>query len=119
MIQKKLKELKEAKGKVSQLEQTIEAERKKALAALPSQYGYDDVATFIRAVKAAAGGRSAPKKGGGRRKRAIINAETKKRVKALHQAGKTGAAIASEVGISVPSVQNIKKEQGLTKPRKK
>ena len=48
----------------------------------------------------------------------MITAETKAKVKALTEAGKTGAEIAAAVGISVPSVQNIKKELGLTKARK-
>jgi DNA-binding CsgD family transcriptional regulator len=38
-------------------------------------------------------------------------------VKAAVEAGRTGAQIAKEFGISVPSVQNIKKELGLVKKR--
>jgi len=53
----------------------------------------------------------------GTRTRAKITSETKDKVKALVKEGKTGAAIAKEVGISVPSVQNIKKELGLVKKR--
>jgi len=39
-------------------------------------------------------------------------------VKKLAKAGKTGSAIAEELGISLPSVQNIKKALGLVKARK-
>ena len=38
---------------------------------------------------------------------------------AAGSAGKTGAAIAKSVGISLPSVQNIKKALGLVQARKK
>lgn len=122
MITNKIKELEAARAKITKLEQEVASERAKELKALPAQYGFDNVSDFIKAVKAAAGGKSARKgstKPGGRHKRAVITDETKNKVKSLTAAGKTGAAIAKEVGISIPSVQNIKKELGLTKARKK
>jgi hypothetical protein len=61
----------------------------------------------------------APKAAGKKRgKRARITPELKAQVKTLVEAGKTGAVIAKELGISLPSVQNIKKEFGLVKARK-
>jgi transposase len=39
-------------------------------------------------------------------------------VKKLVQDGKTGSEVAKLVGISLPSVQNIKKALGLVKERK-
>ena len=55
--------------------------------------------------------------GAGRRKRAKITPETKQKVKALVAAGKTGRQVAGRLGISLPSVQNIKRELGLVKRR--
>lgn len=52
-----------------------------------------------------------------RKAKAVITADTKNKVAELVHAGKTGAEIASIVGISLPSVSNIKRELGLTKPR--
>lgn len=122
MITNKIKELEAARAKITKLEQEVASEQTKGLKALPAQFGFDNVADFIKAVRAAAGGKVARKgstKSGGRRKRAVITAKTKNKVKSLTAAGKTGAAIAKAVGISIPSVQNIKKELGLTKARKK
>ena len=120
MVTNKIKALVAARAKITKLEQAIAAEQSKELATLPAKYGFQDVNAFVKAVKAAAGGRSLSKtKGGKRRKRAIITDDTKNKVKAMTAAGKTGADIAATVGISVPSVQNIKKELGLTKARKK
>jgi hypothetical protein len=92
------------------------------LAALPAKFGFANVADFAAAVATAAGGKPAgqvaaepPATGKKRRKRAKITAETKAEVKKLVAAGKTGSAIAKAVGISLPSVQNIKKELGLVK----
>lgn len=119
-----LQALAAAKAKVQKLEQAVVAKRNKALAKLHVQHGFDSIDSFIAALKSAAGGRKAKAKAGakatgGRRKRAIITPEVKAKVKAMSEAGKTGAEIAKATGISLPSVQNIKKELGLTKARKK
>jgi len=132
MVTKKIKELALNKAKVAALEKSIATELNRELAGLPGQYGFETVDEFVAAVKAASGAKSkggakaksAPKpaapKGGEkkRRKRAVITAETKAKVKSLVEGGKTGSQIAKEVGISLPSVQNIKKELGLVKARK-
>ena len=48
-----------------------------------------------------------------------ITPEIVEKVKALATAGKTGSAIAKATGISLPSVQNLKKKLGLVKARGK
>ncbi|HVU35903.1 MAG TPA: helix-turn-helix domain-containing protein [Opitutaceae bacterium] len=127
MITDKLKELQALKDKAAALEASIAEERTRTLAGLPKQYGFDDVDSFVDAVLAASGrgagrrrGRP-PGSGGGkktRRPRATITDETRTQVKKLVESGKTGAEIAKAVGISLPSVQNIKKALGLVNARK-
>lgn len=123
MINDTLKKLEEARAKVSALEANLASERSKELAALPARYGFDSVAGFVAAVRdAAGGGRGAgrpAKSGNGKRRRAVITSETKAQVKTLVEGGKTGAEIAKTLQISLPSVQNIKKELGLVNARKK
>lgn len=74
---------------------------------------------FIAALRAANDGRSgaSTKVGRPRAPRTKITPEMKQKLKALAQAGKTGAEIAKQIGISLPSVHNIKKELGLVKKR--
>ena len=123
MVTDVIRELKAAKAKVAELETTLAKERRQTLAGLPSEYGFDSLEDFIKAVRDASGsvrrGRGAKKavKAEKRGKRARITPDLKEQVKAAVQDGKTGAAIAKEFGISVPSVQNIKKEFGLVKSR--
>src|ERR1017187_4700181 len=125
MVTDAVKELLAAKAKVVSLEQSLAKELKQKLAKLPSEYGFDSLPAFFKAVTAAAGGRPGPKaeksiiivSGKRRSKRARLTPELKDKVKVAVNAGKTGAAIAKEFGISVPSVQNIKKEFGLVKKR--
>jgi hypothetical protein len=121
MVIEKIQELSVLQAKAAKLQAAIETERTAELAALPGKYGYDSVKAFIKALKAAAGGakrkRGAKKAAPGKRKRAKITPELKAQVKGAVEAGKTGAAIAKEFGISLPSVQNIKKEFGLVKAR--
>ena len=113
-----------AKAKVAELESFLKNQGK--LARLPFDFGFSDLKSFIKALKRAAGAKpakrgrkakavKAPKAKKG--KRAKITPEIKEAVKAGVAAGKTGAVIAKELGISLPSVQNIKKEFGLVKAR--
>lgn len=127
MVIEVVKELEAAKAKVVELEHTLEKELTQKLSRLPSEFGFDSLPAFIKALKNAAGARKsrgagkAPKgeKGGKRSKRARLTPELKNEVKSLVGDGKTGAQIAKQLGISVPSVQNIKKEFGLVKSRRK
>ena len=130
MANNRLQELEAARAKLARLEQSIADD----LAKLPSRYGYDSAEEFARAVVSAAGGsgrggrrrgrppgsaKSAGKGGPGkkRRRRSVITDETRAQVKKLVEGGKTGADIARTVGISLPSVQKIKKALGLVKKR--
>ena len=124
MVTKQIKQLEAAKANLARLETAVSRHLQKELAGLPRAYGFDSLKTFFRAVTAAAGGKGgsakAPKAAGGkkRRKRAVITDATRAAVKKLAEAGKSGAEISKEVGISLPSVQNIKKALGLVKARK-
>lgn len=128
MLTDKLKTLAATKARLAELEKSIASELNRELAGLPAKYGFDNLPAFFDAVRnASRGGKSrgsakapaAKAAGNGkRRKRAVITAETKAKVKALVADGKTGGEIAKAVGISLPSVQNIKKELGLVKARK-
>jgi hypothetical protein len=126
MVTAKIKELEATKAKVASLEKSIATQLNKELSALPAKFGFDSVDAFLKAVKAAGGAkrkaRGAAKKAGPakkRRKRAVITDATRAEVKKLVEAGKTGSAIAKAVGISLPSVQNIKKALGLVGKKKK
>lgn len=123
MVTDKIKALAATKAKVAELEKSIATELNRELAALPGKYGYDSLPAFFSAVRAASRGKGRGKASGGaaegkRRKRAVITADTRAKVKSLVEAGKTGSEIAKTVGISLPSVQNIKKDLGLVKARK-
>ncbi|MDR1011304.1 MAG: helix-turn-helix domain-containing protein [Opitutaceae bacterium] len=119
MITQKIKELEELKARAAQLEADIETERAAELAALPGQYGYSDINEFIEALRKVFDVRGSSDKtpaASGKRTRSKITPEIKEQVKAAVIEGKRGSAIAAEFGISLPSVQNIKKEFGLVKP---
>ena len=124
MVTDKIKTLALTKARVAELEKSIATELNRELSALPGKYGFDNLPAFFEAVKAASRGKSRSTAkvksaaGGKRRRRAVITNDTKAKVKSLVEGGKTGAEIAKAVGISLPSVQNIKKDLGLVKARK-
>lgn len=129
MVTDKLKQLEAAKARLVELQEAVRRQLRKELAELPAKYGFDSAREFAAAVTEAAGGRKgrgrkpaaakpAGKRGGRRRPRAVITDATRSEVKKLTEGGKTGAEIAKQVGISLPSVQNIKKALGLVKARK-
>lgn len=121
IVSAKLKELEAARAKLASLEEAVKTELHKELAALPAKFGFETADDFVDAVRAATGGRKASRSakaaGGKKRRRAVITEETRTQVKKLVEAGKTGAEIAKQVGISLPSVQNIKKALGLVNKR--
>jgi len=130
MVADKLKELAAAKAKVAKLEASIASILTDELASLPSRYGFETVEAFVSAVNTASGKRRGRKTSAAKApsakprpnkssKRARITDDTRAEVKKLVEAGKTGAEIAKAVGISLPSVQNVKKQLGLVGKRKK
>ena len=125
MIENKLKEIEAAKARIAALEKSLAAEMNRELASLPRKYGFVSVKAFARAVRAAvgkSGGIFPGKKGAGgtkTRKRAVITDDTRAEVKRMVDDGKSGAAIAKTLKISMPTVQNIKKALGLVKARGK
>ena len=126
MITDKIAELAKLRIQTEKLQAEVERESAAALAALPAQYGFSSVDDFVKAVLMASGKRGpraktkkaviADRKK--RAKRAVITPEMKAKVAELAKAGKTGTEIAKAVGISLPSVQNIKKAAGLVNKRK-
>lgn len=114
MISTSLKKIADYQKKIAALEKQM-ARQNKRLLALPGKLGFKSVDELVAALRVAQGGSgekaAAPKP---RRKRAVITAETKAQVKKLVEAGKSGSQIAKAVGISLPSVYNIKKALGLT-----
>ena len=121
MVTDKIKQLADYQGKVAELQKEIEKERRRALARLHEKYGFESARELIKAIRAAAGpgGRGGGRKAGRHRKHARITPELKGKIKGALQAGRTGAQIAQEFGVSLPSVYNIKKAFGLVKARKK
>jgi len=121
MVTDKFKKLEQYQREMAKLEKELAGFNRKLLA-LPGKFGFKSVDALIDALRAAAksGGAKVAAKAAssGRKPRAVITAETKQKLKALAQAGKTGAEIAQALNISLPSVQNIKKELGLVKARK-
>ena len=132
MITDTQKQIAATKAKLEALEKKAAAEISKKLANLHKTVGYASRADLIAALQGLEGGAkrgrkpkaAAAKKAGRpaakkRAKRTKITEELKASVIEAVKAGKKGAAIAKEFGISIPSLQNIKKAAGLTKPRGK
>lgn len=120
-ISDKLKDLEKRKAELVAREKELTAERSAALRRLPADFGYASLAELVAALRAAH--RGAPKRAGGersaRRRRAKITEEIRSAVKKFVAEKKTGAEIAKELKISLPSVQNIKKSLGLVRARAK
>lgn len=123
MVTDKIQKLQQYQREMAKLEKEVARFNRKLLA-VPAKYGFKSVDAFIDALRAAKGGSAKASAGkvaaaaAGRKPRAKITPELKQKLKALVGEGKTGGQIAKTLGISLPSVQNIKKELGLVKARK-
>lgn len=85
--------------------------RNAKLQGLHTELGYENRALLIKDLRGLDKGPSSPS---GRGK---VTDEIKDKVRKMVKDGKTGAEIAKEVSLSVPTIQNIKKELGLVKAR--
>jgi hypothetical protein len=115
-----LKKLAQYQKKIAQIERGL-VKFNQQLTQLPARFGFKSMTDFIAALRQAAavsGAKVLAPKATKRRKRAVITADTKSKVKQLVAAKKTGQEIARALGISLPSVQNIKKALGLVKARR-
>lgn len=131
MLSSKIKELADYKAKVMQLEKAVQEEREAALARAHLDLGFASRADLIKALRALekAGPRRGRRKGAkgakgaapaaagrkGRRKRTKITPELRDSILAAVKEGGTGSAVARRFGVSLPTVQNIKRAAGLTK----
>jgi hypothetical protein len=126
MLTPKMQQLATYKAKVEKLEKSISAERVALLRRIHTEAGFDSREELIAALRElGGGGKRGPKPGkgagkgrGGRKKRATITTELRDQIIAAVKAGGTGNAVASKYGVSLPTVQNIKRDAGLTKKRK-
>lgn len=118
MAKDTLKQIAEYKTRLAALEKKLHAE----LAKLPARFGFKSADEFLAAFRAATGAKpgakaKVPAAKSGRKPRVEITDDMVAEVKKLVADGKTGGEIADKVGISLPSVQNIKKKLGLVKKR--
>lgn len=130
MITDTLKEIASTRSKLEALEKKAASEREKKLANLHTELGFESREELIAALRSVGGpskrGRkkSAPKKAGKagaakkRGKRARITPKMREDIVGALKSGNKGTDVAKQFGISLPSLQNIKKAAGLTKSRK-
>ena len=124
MVFQRIKELARLEAEVLKLEAQVSLERIAELASLHESYGYDDLKSFIAALKQASGRKSKPgrkakvaKVKKAKRTRAKITDAIRAEVKSSLELGLAVATVAKTAGISVASVNNIKKQLGLVKSR--
>jgi hypothetical protein len=122
MVSDPYAQLADYRRKVAALEKQLAKSNRKLLQA-PTKYGFKSMDAFIAALTAASGQTGATAKAKtaaatGRKARAKVTDETKAKVKEMVKAEKTGAEIARALDISLPTVQNIKKQLGLVQARK-
>jgi transposase len=130
MLTPKLQQLATAKAKVEELEKKLSAERNAVLRRLHTEVGYssrEDLIAALRGLDGAGAGRGRPKaaastsagrKRGKRKARAKITPEIREQIIAAVKGGSTGNQVAQKFGVSLPTVQNIKRDAGLTRKRR-
>ena len=127
MLSSKIKELADYKAKIVELERAVLEERESALSRAHSDLGFASRSDLIKALNAlekagpkrgrkkGAKAASAPTEKKARRKRTTITPELRDSILAAVKEGGTGTAVAKKFGVSLPTVQNIKRAAGLTR----
>ncbi|MCF7688518.1 MAG: helix-turn-helix domain-containing protein [Cephaloticoccus sp.] len=110
------------KNEVARLETQQRIKEEERLKQLAGEFGLESVDALIRrladyaspALRKQLQGEAGEVRG----KRARVTQELKAQVVADLQAGGTASAVAEKFGVSLPTVQNIKKAAGLVKARR-
>lgn len=114
-----MNELQASQQKTVALQEAFNAERTKRIAALHTELGFansEELVTAIRAANGKPAARRTRKAASGRKERITVTSEIRKAIIADAKEGKlTGLEIAEKHGVSVGTVQNIKKDAGLVK----
>ncbi|MDR2462606.1 MAG: hypothetical protein LBD30_02360 [Verrucomicrobiales bacterium] len=113
-IVKRIQELKKLETTAAELKATIEIERVKELVALPAMYGYDTLATFIKALKEASGKSSKVHTGNPRR----AGRPDKEQLKAAILADQSYEQIAQQFTISKPYYYSLRSKYKKLSPAK-
>lgn len=108
-MDKRFKEIEEHRKRIAELESQLEEERRQKLVNLHEELGYENRADLIAALQRL--------NGGGRRTRRTVTPELKAQIEAALRRKKPGAAVSREFGVSMPTVQNIKKRLGLVRSK--
>lgn len=120
MLTTKLKRLEKAQKAIDAERSKIAATLKKELKALPEQYGFSDPKLFFKAIltaRDAAPEANPATEPSERKARTEITPEIENKVIAALGQKIPGRQIAKQLGISVPTVHNIKKKHGLVRAR--
>jgi DNA-binding NarL/FixJ family response regulator len=91
-------------------QKTLAAELKTKVEGIPTMLGVADIASAIKLIR-----KISRPVGSGRKSK--ITDETRAKVAEMVAAGKTGAEIAKETKLSVPTIQKIKSALGLVRVR--
>lgn len=121
-----LSALQAAEARVQKLRTKAQSERAQTLKDLHVRLGFTSRSELVSTLQALdGGGRGGPRTAttssmpARRGKRARITPEMKKGIIEAIKAGAAGAAVSERFGISIQSVQNIKKAAGLVRERSK
>ncbi len=113
MIIDKIKELKQLLDQAAALERKIEEEKAAKLAAIHEEVGMESTEALINALRGLA--KQPPKK----KKRIRLSPAQKEKIAKAIKGGLKGTEASRKFGVSLPTVQKIKKDFGLVKPRAK
>ncbi len=119
MITDKLKELRDYEAKVAALEKEIEEDRAARLPSLHEEVGLESPEALINALRGLPRKPRLAKEPPKKKKRIRLTPAQKEKIAKAIKAGLKGTEASKKFGVSLPTVQKIKKDFGLVKPRAK
>ena len=119
MITDKIKELEQLRNQAAALEKRIEEEKAAKLASMHAEVGLESTEALISALRGLAKKPRRAKQPPKRRKRVRLTPAQKENIAKEIKGGLKGTEAAKKFGVSLPTIQKIKKDFGLVKSRAK